>query len=49
MFAGLHGLVHLASTGRANVGAMSVSDRDTAIEAARVLAQRFMPATQKEE
>lgn len=41
MFAGLHGLVHLALSGRANVGEISVSDRDTALSAARALAERF--------
>ena len=46
MFAGLHGLVHLALSGRANVGAISVSDRDTALSAARALAERF---SQREE
>ena len=44
LMAGLHGLVSLAATGRANVGAMSRSDRDTALASARSLARRICPA-----
>ncbi len=36
-FAGLHGLVSLASSGRANVGAIEKKDRDVALESAREL------------
>lgn len=43
LFAGLHGLVSLAASGRANVGALSVSDRDIAVTAARTLAARLVP------
>jgi AcrR family transcriptional regulator len=38
LYAGLHGLVSLALSGRANVGASSISDREVAIAAARRLA-----------
>jgi AcrR family transcriptional regulator len=44
LMAGLHGLVALAATGRANVGAMSRSDRDIAVASARSLARRICPA-----
>ncbi|MEM9067276.1 MAG: TetR-like C-terminal domain-containing protein [Myxococcota bacterium] len=43
LYAGLHGLVSLASTGRANVGDLTVSDRDLAIQAARRLAEKMVP------
>jgi AcrR family transcriptional regulator len=44
LYAGLHGLVSLAQSGRANVGALQVPDRDIAITAARALAQRVATA-----
>jgi len=37
----LHGLVSLANSGRANVGDLTVSDRDAAIRAARTFARRI--------
>lgn len=40
-FAGLHGLVSLASSGRANVGTLARTDRDVALAAARRLAVRL--------
>ena len=43
LYAGIHGLVSLALSGRANVGALAVSDRDIAINAARRLARRIVP------
>jgi len=39
LYAGLHGLVSLAATGRANVGAMTRSDREVARASARRLAE----------
>ncbi len=41
LYAGLHGLVSLASTGRANIGDLNTSDRDMAISLARRLARRL--------
>lgn len=43
LYAGMHGLVSLANSGRANIGNMSIGDRDTAIAAARKLARRLVP------
>ena len=40
-YAGLHGLVSLANSGRANVGDLSLSDREAAIRAGRRLASLF--------
>jgi AcrR family transcriptional regulator len=48
MMAGLHGTVSLASSGRANVGALSRSDREMALASARSLARRVCPAACKE-
>ena len=44
LFAGLHGLVSLAASGRANVGALDRSDREVACEAAGALARRILPS-----
>ena len=44
LFAGLHGLVSLAASGRANVGALDRTDRDVARAAARALARRILPS-----
>lgn len=41
--AGLHGLVSLAASGRANVGALDTSDRDIALRSARELTRRVCP------
>jgi len=41
LMAGLHGLVSLAASGRANVGALTTPDRDVAVGAARDLARRI--------
>lgn len=41
LYAGMHGLVSLANSGRANIGDHSVSDRDAAMAAARKLARRI--------
>ena len=43
LYAGLHGLVSLANSGRANVGAQETSDREMALAAARKLAERLAP------
>ena len=43
LYAGLHGLVSLAMSGRVNVRATSVTDHAMAIEAARSLAKRLCP------
>lgn len=43
LFAGLHGLVSLAASGRANVRALDRTDRDVACAAARALARRIVP------
>lgn len=43
LFAGLHGLVSLAASGRANVRALDRSDRDVACASARALARRILP------
>ena len=43
LFAGLHGLVSLAASGRANAGALDTPDREVAIAAARDLARRITP------
>jgi AcrR family transcriptional regulator len=43
LHAGLHGLVSLALSGRANVGKLSKSDRSLAISSARKLARRLLP------
>lgn len=42
LWAGLHGLVSLAASGRANVRALTRSDRDVACAAARELARRLV-------
>lgn len=42
LFAGLHGLVSLASSGRANIGQLDVTDEAAALDAARELAQRLL-------
>ncbi len=42
LYAGVHGLVSLAASGRANVGDRSVSDRRAAIASARRLARRLL-------
>jgi AcrR family transcriptional regulator len=49
LLAGLHGLVSLAATGRANVGALERTDREVALASARDLARRICPAARKEE
>ena len=41
IFAGLHGLVSLASTGRANIGDLASPDREVALESARRLVRRM--------
>jgi AcrR family transcriptional regulator len=41
LFGGLHGLVSLALSGRANIGTLEISDEAAAIEAARSLARRL--------
>jgi AcrR family transcriptional regulator len=41
LFAGLHGLVSLARSGRANIGDLSVTDREAALAAARRLVSRL--------
>jgi AcrR family transcriptional regulator len=43
LFAGLHGLVSLALSGRANIGTLEVPDEVAAVEAARALARRLCP------
>ncbi len=49
LFAGLHGLVSLAASGRANVGALEQTDRDVARAAARALARRVLPPSPGDE
>lgn len=49
IMAGLHGTVSLAASGRANVGALTRSDRDIALASARSLARRICPAACQEE
>jgi AcrR family transcriptional regulator len=49
LLAGLHGTVSLASSGRANVGALGKSDRDVALASAKNLARRICPAGCNEE
>ncbi len=49
LYAGLHGLVSLASSGRANVGALTQSDRDVARASARRLATLLSPAPKQED
>ncbi len=44
LYAAIHGLVSLANSGRANVGALGATDRNLAIRAARKLARRLAPA-----
>jgi len=44
LYAGLHGLVSLALSGRANIGDLSISDRDAAVLSARRLTARLIPA-----
>jgi AcrR family transcriptional regulator len=48
ILAGLHGTVSLAASGRANVGALSKSDREVALASARSLARRLCPAACRE-
>ncbi|MDB4972912.1 MAG: hypothetical protein JWN48_1253 [Myxococcaceae bacterium] len=43
LFAGLHGLVSVARSGRANIGALELTDREAAIAAARRLAELILP------
>ncbi len=43
LYAALHGMVSLALSGRANVGALSATDEDVAISSARTLAKRLCP------
>lgn len=43
LWAGLHGLVSLAASGRANTGELDRSDRDVARSAARALVERLLP------
>lgn len=43
LLSALHGLVSLASTGRANFGALDVPDREIAVALARELASRAVP------
>lgn len=45
LFAGVHGLVSLAASGRANVRALDRTDRDVACDAARALAERILKTT----
>jgi AcrR family transcriptional regulator len=49
LFAGLHGLVSLALSGRANVGMLSRSDRELAVASARKLARRLLPHDPKKD
>lgn len=49
LFAGLHGLVSLALSGRANVGKLSRSDRELALSSARKLARRLLPTDPNKE
>jgi AcrR family transcriptional regulator len=46
LFAGLHGLVSLAASGRANIGALTRTDREVARASARLLARKLSTATQ---
>ncbi len=48
LYSGLHGLVSQALSGRANVGALDVPDRDMATELARQLVRRIAPETRIE-
>ncbi len=48
LYAGLHGLVTLAATGRANVARIEISDREMAATLARQLAARIAPTSKKE-
>jgi AcrR family transcriptional regulator len=41
LFAGLHGLVSLAASGRANIGALTQSDREVARTSARLLVRKL--------
>jgi AcrR family transcriptional regulator len=43
LFAGLHGLVSLALSGRANLGALEMTDEAAALDAAAELAHRLYP------
>lgn len=47
LFAGLHGLVSLAASGRVNAGSLDTSDREVAVAAARDLAGRIATKTKK--
>lgn len=47
LMAGLHGLVSFAASGRMNAGALTATDRDVAISAARDLAERLTPPTER--
>lgn len=46
LMAGLHGLVSMARSGRANVGVLEESDRDAAVSSARRLARLVCPLSQ---
>jgi AcrR family transcriptional regulator len=48
LIAGLHGTVSLATSGRANVGALGKTDREVALASARSLARRLCPAACQE-
>jgi AcrR family transcriptional regulator len=48
LYAGLHGLVTLANTGRANVARVEISDRQMALDLARQLAERIIPTSERE-
>jgi AcrR family transcriptional regulator len=43
LFGGLHGLTSLAASGRANIGALEITDEEAALHAARTLARRLCP------
>jgi AcrR family transcriptional regulator len=47
LFAGLHGLVSLALSGRANIGETNVTDEAVARQAARELARKLGPAKRR--
>jgi AcrR family transcriptional regulator len=49
LFAGLHGLVSLAASGRANIGLTSKSDREVARASARRLVHMLCPSANNEE
>jgi AcrR family transcriptional regulator len=49
LFGGLHGLVSLALSGRANLGALETTDEAAAIEAAHALARHLCPPRKRSE